>query len=102
MADIKFGFGQIANATPAIIGRIKRGLNFFSGGVVIFLPAIAQQLGTTTDTLATWMGFFILTFNSIATMFGVQLGESQPVDSSKVTEVETPVITGLINEPPKV
>lgn len=85
---IHFGFAQIANATPAIIGRAKRALNFFSAGVITFLPFLATQLGTTTDTLATWMGIFMLSFNSLATMFGVPI-DSKTTPSEEVTEVET-------------
>jgi uncharacterized Fe-S cluster-containing radical SAM superfamily protein len=49
---VKFGFGQIGNATPQIINTIKRALNFFFGGAIIFLPAIASQFHTTTDNIA--------------------------------------------------
>ena len=91
MADIKFGFGQLNNATPAHIARIKRALNFLSGGIVVFLPFIAVKLHTTSDEVSTWLGLFILTFNFVGLMFGVPISENESVPGSQVTEVETPV-----------
>lgn len=88
MADMHFGFQQIAQATPAVIGRIRLVLNFFSGGVVAFLPFIAQEMNTTTDRLTTWMGIFMLCFNSISLMFGVPI-TGKTVPSEDVTEMKT-------------
>lgn len=88
MSDIKFGRKQFGNPTPAVIGRIKRMLNFFSGGVITFLPFLSAQLHTTTDTLATWMGIFMLSFNSLALFFGTPLTD-ETTPSEDVTEVET-------------
>jgi hypothetical protein len=69
---VKFGFGQIGNATPQIINTIKRALNFFFGGAIIFLPAIASQFHTTTDNIATIFGVVMLFVNTIGIMFGVE------------------------------
>lgn len=68
----KFGIGQIGAETPAFISKLKRALNFFSGGIVTFLPQIAASLHTTTDALAWKIGAFILLVNSLGIMFGVE------------------------------
>lgn len=71
MPDVKFGFGQIGADTPKVISLIKRALNFFSGGVVVFLPQIATLFHTSVDTLTTVMGIAILLINTVGIMFGV-------------------------------
>jgi hypothetical protein len=68
---VKFGFGQIGNDTPKIISTIKRALNFFFGGAIIFLPAIATQFHTTTDNVTTIFGITMLMVNTVGIMFGV-------------------------------
>ncbi len=73
---VKFGIGQIQNVTPLHIKNVRKALNFFSGGVVTFLPAIAGWLNTTTDNLATIMGIVILAGNTLSSMFGVEPDES--------------------------
>src|SRR5690242_12502244 len=70
-APIKFGFGQIGEATPKIISTIKRALNFFFAGVVVFLPAIAAQFHTTVDNISTILGITMLFINTVGIMFGV-------------------------------
>ncbi len=71
MPDVKFGFGQIAAQTPKTISLIKRALNFFSGGVIVFLPQIASLFHTSVDTLTTIMGIALLAINTVGIMFGV-------------------------------
>lgn len=71
MADVKFGIGQIGERTPKFISALKRALNFFSGGVVVFLPQIAAFLHTSVDSLTMVMGLFILLVNTVGIMFGV-------------------------------
>jgi len=88
MGQIKFGLSHLDSATPAIIGRIRKGLNYFTGGIVIFIPFLADNLKTTVETLTTWIGIFMLSFNALAEMFGVPLDHSR-VPSEDVTEVET-------------
>ncbi len=56
---VAFGFGQIENLTPIHVKNARKAMNFFSGGVVTFLPAIAGWIHTTTDNLATIMGIVI-------------------------------------------
>lgn len=68
---MKFGFNQILVETPKVITAAKRALNFFSGGIVAFLPQVAGWLHTTTDALTTVMGLFILFVNSVGLLFGV-------------------------------
>lgn len=88
MPEIKFGINQVNKTTPAIVGRLRNGLVFFSGGVVAFLPTIAEALNTTTDKLSAWVGLSMLGLNAVAIMFGVDI-QGASVPASKVTEVET-------------
>lgn len=89
-ATMKFGLSQMLKATPTIIGRIKRALNFFSGGIVLYLPQIAIILHTTTDDLAWKIGLFILFFNTFLLMFGVDTtGSPATMQTSDATEVKT-------------
>ncbi len=87
--SVKFGPSQFMNAAPAFIGRIKRVLNFMSAGVVLYLPFLAKQFNTDIDTLTTFLGFFMLAFNSVALFFGVPLSDNEAVKGADVTEVET-------------
>lgn len=82
MENVKFGFSQMAERTPLVISKIKRALNFFSGGVVAFLPQIAQDLHTTTDKLAGIMGIVILVVNTVGIMFGVQPEQKLPYNET--------------------
>lgn len=66
-----FGLGQIKRDTPEGIKNIRKALNFFSGGVVTFIPFIATSLNTNVETCTTIMGLFMLTFNSVSALFGV-------------------------------
>jgi hypothetical protein len=66
-----FGLGQLMKDTPQFIKNLRKALNFFSGGVVTFLPFIAKTLHTDIETCTTVMGLFMLGFNSVAAMFGV-------------------------------
>lgn len=69
--SVKFGFGQIGQATPKIISTIKRGLNFFFAGAIIFLPAIATQFNTTVENISNIFGITMLAVNTIGIMFGL-------------------------------
>lgn len=73
---VSFGIGQIMHPTPQTIKNIRKGLNFFSGGVVTFLPTIAVWFNTSTDNLANIMGIVILGINTISSLFGVDPTES--------------------------
>ncbi len=71
MADIKFGFNQIVNETPSFIKKFRKALTYFSGGVVVFLPTIADAMHVELKVLTTIMGLFILFVNSLAAFFGI-------------------------------
>lgn len=75
--NTQFGFGQIMSETPHAIKNIRKGLNFFSGGVITFLPTIADMIHTPITTLTTIMGLFMLGFNSLSAMFGVPPEETK-------------------------
>ncbi len=88
MAQIKFGLGQIATATPSIIGRLRKALNYLSASIVVFLPFIAERFKTTTDVLTTWLGLIMVGFNFIAEFFGAPI-TTETVPKDDVTEVKT-------------
>lgn len=69
---IKFGVGQIGKATPQIISTIKRALNFFFSGMIIFLPAIAEQFNTSVDSIAMIFGIIMLFVNTLGVMWGIE------------------------------
>ena len=73
-----FGLSQFWKTTPLVISQIKRGLNMFCSGVIVFLPSLATMLHTTVQTLSMVMGLGMLAFNSIGSMFGVVNGSNPP------------------------
>lgn len=72
MADVKFGLGQIASQTPKTISLIKRALNFFFGGIVVFLPQLSNAFNIPIDTFTLVMGIIMLFVNTVGIMFGVE------------------------------
>lgn len=88
MAQMTFGFNQMWKPTPTIVGRIKRALNFFSAGILLYLGFFADKLKVTAEDLSTYMGIFMLFFNTVLLMFGAgQQGDTVP--AADATEVKT-------------
>lgn len=88
--EIKFGRKQFFNDTPVFVKRLRDSLNFFCAGVVVFLPWIAEKLHTTTDDLTTWLGIFMLGFNTVAKMFGVQPNDTNGNPVTERNQISNP------------
>lgn len=71
MANMNFGMNQIGKETPMVIRRVKSGLNFLTGGIVVFIPQLATSLHTSVDNVTLVVGLVSLAINGLAIMFGV-------------------------------
>lgn len=68
---MKFGISQITKQSPLVISRLKRALNFFSFGVLVYSPIMCDKLGMDFEEFTMWLGFWGLLLNTIGIMFGV-------------------------------
>lgn len=87
MADVKFGWKQIINPTPAAINRAVRAATVV---IAIFMAwmATASIMGPhLKDILTQTLGLILALINGLAPLFGVPLG-GQSVPAADVAAVE--------------
>lgn len=88
MAEIKFGWRQIINPTPAILNR---GVRVATVIIAIFMAwmATASIVGPNTKNIWTQiLGLILALINGIAPLFGIPL-KDEPVPAKDVASVES-------------
>ena len=85
---IVFGFGHVLKATPTIIGRLQKGLNIATIGLIPLIPDIASEFNTSEKKFSLLLSLSTIALNMLAEMFGVKI-TSPSVPAQDVTEVKT-------------
>jgi len=88
MANMKFGLKQVTNATPALIGRLRKLMLYVMGGVGVFITPISKMVNVPVSDLIEYGGMAVFALTGLAEFFGVPLDDAT-VPTKDVTEVET-------------
>lgn len=87
MADVKFGFKQIINPTPAAINRAVRAATVVIATFMAWMATASVMGPHIKDILTQILGLILALINGLAPLFGVPL-EGNPVPAADVAAVE--------------
>lgn len=66
-----FGLGQLMQATPTIVKRLRDALLFMIGGSLAFVTILAPKFNVSPTDFAQWSGFAVLGVKGLSMLFGV-------------------------------